>query len=343
MTKNKDTKAKKEDNIIEVERLIIKEFGDVLTSADYVKSLRNIIIPVTPKLNMILGGGVPEGTFMIISGPPKLGKSQMSLQIAGNAQKILSTSGDRKVYYFDIEGRIKYRDLQGNKNLDLHPDKFTLIQSKEGNILTGDKFIDIAEKLINTRPGCVFILDSLSSICTQSRQDGNIGDRVRDDAPLLLSNFCKRISQVIAINKSIIIGITHRIANQGQGHAKWVEASGTKIQYQGDCKLVGQYFKAWQTADGNPIGQEVFWQCAFSGLGPPGKETNSWLKFGEGFDEVQELIDIGSDTGIIQKGGSWYTFEDIKVQGAEKLRLELVSNKEKYNSLKKQVDAIYKV
>lgn len=333
----------KQQSKIDIENLIIKEFGEVLTSADYVKTLRSKIIPVTPKLNIILGGGIPDGSFVIISGPPKGGKSSLSLQIAGNAQKIPSDHGDRCVYYFDIEGRIKYRDLSGNKNLNLNEDRFKLIQSKSGNILTGDKFIDIAEKLINTRPGCVFILDSLSGICTQGRQEGNIGDRVRDDAPLLLSNFCKRISQVIAINQSIIIGITHRIANQGTGHQKWIEASGTKIQYQGDVKLACKYFRPWTTTDDVQIGQEVMWECVFSALGAPGKETNSWLKYGEGFDETQELIDLGIDLGFITKGGAWFSFGENKLQGMDKLRGFLIENNESFNKLKEQIMSIINV
>ena len=337
------TKKKSEKESLNIEDLIIKEYGDIITNADYVRNLRSKIIPTTPKLDIALGGGIPEGTFTIITGQPKIGKSSLSLQIAAEAQKIDSDYGPRVVVYIDAEGRIKERDLFGNKKLNLDPTRFKLVQSKPGNILTGDKFIGIAEKFINAMPGCVLIFDSFSALCSQGRLESNVGDRFRDDMPLILAAFCKRISQVVAINKSVLIGITHRIANQsGMGHSQWTEASGQKLQYAADNKLGATYFKILQDTEGSTIGQEVFWKISTSSLGSPGQETNSFLRFGYGYDEYLEYIDIGIDAGLVSKSASWLAYEGHKAQGHEKLRAVLLENPELFKKLKEQVDSIFK-
>lgn len=333
---------KKSDDTIDVEDKIIKEFGNCIKNADYVKSLRNEIVHTTPKLDIILGGGIPTGSFVVITGPPKSGKSSCCLQIAANAQKIPSNYGNRCIYYFDIEGRIKSRDLLGIKNLDLSEDKFKLIQSSPGNILWGDSFISIAEKLIHAKPGCVFILDSFSSLCTQSRAEADIQNRFRDDAPLLLGSFCKRISQIIPINQSIVIGITHLIANQGgMGHSPWLEASGRKIQYQSDVKLKATYAEVWKESE-TIVGLASHWECSTSAIGPPGGKTTTWLRFGEGFDSVKEYIEIGMDLGFVKKSGAWFEYENTKVQGIEKLRQTFVDKPDLLTELQSKIELIFK-
>lgn len=335
------SKKKITDDSVDIEDKIIKEFGDCIKNADYVKNLRHEVIPTTPKMDIMLGGGVPTGSFVVITGPPKVGKSSCALQIASNAQKIKSEWGDRCIFYFDIEGRIKSRDLFGIKGLDLSDDKFKLIQSSPGHILWGDSFIDIAEKLIHNKPGCVFILDSFSALCTQSRAEADIKDRFRDDAPLLLGSFCKRISQIIPINQSIVIGITHLIANQGGiGHSPWLEASGRKIQYQADIKLKATHSAVWKESE-TIVGLESHWECGTSAIGPPGGKTTTWLRFGEGFDTIRESIEIAIDLGFIKKTGAWFEYEKDKAQGIEKLRQFFVEKPESFADLQNKIKSIF--
>lgn len=309
-----------------IEESIIKDFGNVLDNAAFLKERRNKIVPISPNLDVALGGGVPEGSFVVVAGKPALGKSALSLQIAANAQQVDSDFGPRHIYYFDIEGRLKPRDLTGQSKLDCSADKFTIICSKEGSILTGDQFLDIGEKLISNKRGAVFIFDSFSAICTASRMEAKMGDRIRDDAPLLLSNFCKRINQIIPVNKSIVIGINHIIANTGNGHRTWQEASGHKVQYQADVKLIGQYFKAWtQGSEDEQIGNEIHWTIEKTALDAPPSECVSWFRFGYGYDEYKEIVDLAIGCGVIQRSGAWCSlvdsdkYGDVKVQGIDNL------------------------
>lgn len=327
------TKEKSNDD------LILKDFKDCIKNASYLKNLRTKIIPISPKFDIGLNGGIPFGSFCLVSGKPGQGKSSLSLHIAAMAQAV---EPDCCVYYFDIEGRIKDKDLEGNKKLNLDEDKLQLIQSVPGHILTGDEFIDIGEKLINAKPKCVFIFDSLSAICTKGKMEADIKDRYRDDANLLLSSFCKRISQVIHINQSVVIGICHVIADSNPStRSQWTEAGGNKIKYQADVKIIGTYFSPWEVS-GNIIGQETNWKVDKSALGPPFGEIKSYIRYGQGFDEHSELIEIASDIGIIQKGGAWFTYKENKLQGVEKMRNFLIENPSFFEEIRNQVKEIFK-
>jgi recombination protein RecA len=332
----------------DIEKQIAKDFGlDLENSTKNLLESRKAIIPVSPKADVMLGGGIPEGSFGIISGKFKLGKTSAVLKIAANAQKIpyidrQGNSHQRKVYYIDVEGRIKERDLRGVNGLSLDPDKWLPIRSEEGKILTAAKFLNITEQLINAKPGCVFIIDSFGALLSDNEKDATFGDRVRSDTPLLLSQFVKRICNVIPVNNSIVLGITHQIANTGNGPATTAEAGGNKIQFASDVKIKFTHKSPWTVGSGDKqtqIGQDCHAVCEWSALdGKPGSKASLKLRYGYGIDDEQEIIDLATDFGIITKKGSWYTYTDeIKGQGAEKIRDALIENPEAYKEIYNKV------
>lgn len=326
--------------MIKIQDSFVKQFGDVIKEASSLKESPPKIISVTPRLDLILSGGVPEGSFIVLTGGPGVGKSSLALQIAANAQKIDSEWGKRQVHYFDIEARLKERDVYGNQALNKDKGRFQIYSSIIGNIVTGDQFLDMGEQLINSEPGHVFIFDSLSSLCTEARHKADIKERFRDDVPFLLSSFCKRTAQVLAVNKSIVIGITHKISDQGPGPKMWGEASGIKIQYHADVKLKGTHFSAWNVGE-SQVGQEVFWQCEKSALGPPNMKTSSFLRYNYGIDILHEVALCAVDFGIIKKSGAWFELPDKKkIQGIEKVRNYLEENEKIYQGLLKEMASL---
>ncbi len=309
-----------------------KDLLDCMIDGNALVNRPRMVIPVCPSVDVLLGGGVPEGSFVIATGKMKLGKTSWSLQLAARAQE--ERFGGREVYFYNIEGRLKKRDLEGIKGLKLSKPHFNLIESSQGNILSGEDFIEIGERLINEKPNAVHIFDSFSMLCTEARREGSMRDRFRDDTPLLLATFCKRISNVIPVNNSIVIGITHVMANQGGGPMapKTTEASGTKIQYAVDVKMNALYKKEWSVGDVQ-IGHEIYWKCECSAIGGPGKAM-SLFRYGYGFDKEAELVALGADYGLIEKGGSWYTFPDgTKAQGLENARNHLVEHPELFEKI----------
>lgn len=273
--------------------------------------------------------------------------TSMALSLAANALSI-PTEWDmpRRLHFFNIEGRLNKRDLLGIHNMKQHLEAgiVKVYTSRPGRILTAENYLEMGEAYINEEPGSIFIFDSFSQLCSKKGREKEWDEKeYRDNVPKFLSMFCKRISNVIPINKCIVIGVTHRIADTGFGFSSWAEASGTKIQYQVDVKLKA-WSKDWmEGGEGSTtkIGKNIEWECLCSPLhnGPCETKCESKLRFGYGIDKPMELVDAAIDLGIISVGGSWYTLPDgEKVQGKDKARNFLADpeNLELLNSIDKQ-------
>ena len=270
-----------------------------------------------------------------------------SLDFAATAQKEEykgKLKKPRHVYYLNIEGRLKKRDLEGIPNLDL--DRIEVIGSQQGQILHAEEYLQIGERIINEEPGSILIIDSYSALCTEAEITSGMDKMQRADGAKLLAKFCRKVSNVIPVNKNIVIGITHLMGNPTGYGAEFKEKSGQAIAYQTDIKLRAKSFKPWTlNADSNPIGQEVEWQVICSSLGAPGGKITSYIRYGVGIDRQMELLTLASDIGLINKGGAWYTLDfidgdKIKLQGAEKVRQYLIDNPEHYIKLQKDVKGI---
>ena len=319
---------------------VVKNFGDdIMLTGNAIVDKKNIVIPVSPSLDIILNGGIPEGSFVVLTGQPKCGKTTTSLDFAATAQKpqyqgVLKEP--REVYYLNIEGRLKKRDLEGIPGLNL--DRFHVIGSQQGKILHAEEYLQIAEKIINEIPGSVLIIDSYSALCTEAEITSEMDKMQRADGAKLLAKFCRKVANVIPVNKNIVIGITHLMGNPTGYGAEFKEKSGQAIAYQTDIKLRAKTFKPWLlSADSTQIGQEIEWQVICSALGPTGGNITSYIRYGQGVDKYMEAVCLASDIGLIHKGGAWYTLIGVadkpKFQGTEKVRQYLLENEKAYNEL----------
>lgn len=313
----------------ETEKIIKKEFGDIFMSPQDIISKKRVIIPTSPKLDISLSGGVVTGSSVLISGKPKLGKTSLALQICANAQK--KEYGSRHCYYLDVEGRLEKKNLTGIKELNL--DKITVVKSTEGNILSGEKFLNIADKIIKSEPDCVIVLDSTSALCSESEMTSDVSGDIRSKTPKMLASFMRKISNIIPIQNTLLIMINHVIANTAgtMFSPSVVTDSGNKICYGSNTKLLGRSFKKWEE-EGKQIGQIINWYVEYSDLGPPGSSCESYVRYNFGVDYIWETIDLACDLGLIEKGGAWYSLifleQSIKIQGQKKVWEHLLKNKE---------------
>ena len=318
----------------DIDEALKKKFGkDIFFPGDQLLEKEAKVIPVSPALDLILGGGIPMGSFVVITGKPKIGKSSLCLHFAKNAQK-----EGMKVYYFNVEGRIKPRDLKGIPGLKTDIDNFQIIGSVKGQILSAEDYLDILMTYAETKENSIFIVDSVSQLCSKERRANETGKRFRDDVPLMLADMTKKISNILPITNNTVICITHLIANQGMGPAQWSEASGQKVQYQADVKLKALYSEAYKVGE-EQVGQLVHWQCDTTALSaPPCRKTQSLLRYGYGLDAEYEILSMCIDLGIVDKKGAWLTFPDgNKYQGVEKARYYLYENNNAYNDLKNKL------
>lgn len=258
-----------------------------------------------------------------------------ALSFAATCQK--PEYGGREIFYGNIEGRLKKRDIEGIEGLDLQ--KFHIFGSTQGNILTADKYLSIGERLIHEHPGAIIIFDSFSALVTGTELTSGMEEFQRADGPKVIAKFCRKVGNIVPVNRNIVIGITHLMGNpSGYGKA-YKEKSGQSLSYQTDTKIWANKSTKLMVGE-QSVGLEVEWEVVTSSIGPPGVKTNSVIRFGVGIDHYLELVRIGVDLGFIKKAGSWYTFEGLeqetKVQGEENARQILIDNPDLYNSIYKR-------
>ena len=321
------------------EKDIMKEYGDVLLEASYIVDNPPPLISVSPKIDIALGGGVPEGCLFIMTGPEKVGKTVHALQFCKNAQKVATQSEEkRKIYYGNIEGRLKKRDLEGIHGLDFSADSFKVVGSTKGNILSGQKYLAIFDNIIHNEPHAVCVVDSFSALAAEEELVGDITDMQVAAMNRYLAKFTRRFANVLPINRVTLVGITHLMANIqkfGAGKSK-TEKSGNALKYAQDVKLWATHKEALKQGE-TQIGQKVHWVIENSAIGPPGQKVTSVIKYGRGIWNEFELAELAKDFGVVE-GKTWLTLPNgEKVQGMANFATYLEENPNYYDELRQQV------
>jgi recombination protein RecA len=332
---------------------IIKDFGEFITTGEKILEIKRDYktISISPAIDLALGGGVKEGSWLMLSGPPKGGKTTTSMQIIANCQ-----AEGRKIIYLDIEGRLKEMNFEVP---GIDASKVTVIRS-EKEPLSAEKFLDIARKLVSLpeNEGCVLVIDSISSLIPEKDLDGDINGMTRPGLPKILSDFVKKMGQIVPNQKCLIIMITHMITNtSGYGAGKMADG-GVKIQFQSDTRMEIKGIMPWEIGGNKDtkqvIGLKVTWKIIWSSIGSPYKECESWIRFGHGIDKVQEIIMIAAELALIEVSSSWYNLEylkdpetlaeagldanfNTKMQGQEKVYNFLSANSKSYQILERKV------
>ncbi len=321
------------------EKDILKEYGQVLLDASYIIDNPPPVISVTPKIDIALGGGVPEGCLFIMTGPEKIGKTVHALQFCKNAQQVkLENEQNRKIYYGNVEGRLKKRDLEGIKGLDFSEDSFKLVGSTKGNILSGEKYLAIFDNIIHNEPHAVCVIDSFSALAAESELVGDITDHQVAAMNRYLAKFTRRFANVLPINRVTLVGVTHLMANIqkfGAGKTK-IEKSGNALKYAQDVKLWATHREPLKQGE-TQIGQKVHWIVENSAIGAPGQKVTSIIKYGHGIWNEYELAELAKDFGVVE-GKTWITLPNgEKVQGMSNFATYLEENPSYYEELRQQV------
>ena len=352
MGKKKGTET--EDVVTKKRPKVFEDFADDFFDASSIMDEKKKIISVSPSFDAATGG-VPEGCFMALTGKEKIGKTSLALWIAAQAQRQeyaneqLCPEG-RMVIYAQVEHRLKDRDMSGIQGLNMEPDRFQLIQSSPGKILSSEDYCTRIERVINEVPGCVVIVDSFSLLSSQAEQAADIGYQDRGKSNTIISQLMRKIAAPLAINKCIVIGITHGIANTSGYGASFQEKSANALKYAEDIKLFGKSTKDWRLSakddDDNSktprIGHKTEWLVQFAAINAPGGRVNTHFRYGVGIDVYSELVEIASELSLLE-GTTWVNLSYLgdkapaKLNGRENVINYLQNNPEHYQELKKQV------
>jgi len=316
---------------------LISKWGDMIQEGG--KVLENLnnhkVIPVSPSLDIALGGGLKEGTVVVMTGDPKTGKTVTALSFAAQAQK-----HGKEIFYFDVEGRITDYNLTQIKGLD-HKAVKRIGPTEEMPVMSAEKYLNILEALIKQRGDIVVIVDSLSNMLPQDELDGEIRTGIRNALPRLSAQFFKRVSGDIPRMGAICIFITHNIANTGGSRFSPSKMSdgGNMLQYQAGTNMVITHRGKWESSSGKDVGQVAHWKIKTSAAGgTPNSLADSWIKYGVGIDHVQEIAQIASELSLIKKAGAWYTIT-AGINNADNPIIKNILNK---NDVKDDTESIEK-
>ena len=305
MGKKKTSKIEYDDPTVAT---LCKKYGNVIESGTKVlESLETYeTISVSPALDMALGGGLREGQVVVMTGDPKTGKTTTALYAAAKAQ-----AKGKKVYYLNTEGRLTKQNFRGIKGLDV--DAIQIVQATDDTpIVSAETYLNIMERLLKEEENLFLICDSTSNMVPQDEIDGEIRTGVRNALPRLLSMFFKRISGDVSRMKAIAVFITHNIANTGGSRfapSKMADC-GNMLQFQAGTNMIITHRGKWEVPkeSGNHVGQVANWVIKTSAAGgTPMSTAASWIRYGVGIDESQEIAQIATDFALIQAKGAWYT------------------------------------
>ena len=177
MSKVKKKKVSNKFDTDVVSNSVVSKYGDVVsTGTDVLETINSLeVIGVSPALDIALGGGLREGSVVVMTGDPKSGKTTTALHFAAKCQ-----AKGKRVIYLNTEGRLSKQNFDGIKGLD--PEGILIVQSTDDKILSAEDFLNIVEYYINNDPGCLIITDSLSNMVPQVELDGEVRTGVQRTA-----------------------------------------------------------------------------------------------------------------------------------------------------------------
>lgn len=318
---------------------IIKKYGNVIkTGSDVFNRNKGLVnIPVSTSFDDGLNGGILEGTWTVISGAPKSGKSSVCLQILANAQKL-----GKKGFYVDAESRLSNYNLSGINGLNM--DDLMVIGPEDDAPLSADDTFAIIEGIVKdpANKGCVLVLDSISCLLPKSEMDAEVSATLRASLPKMITHWGKKIQQHVRSNKVALIIITHYITNTSGYGKKNVADSGTYIQYQASNRIDFVRTEDWMEGD-TKVGIKISAEIDCSGNGSSGKTITSYVRFGKGIDSIKETMELAEAFGLIEKAGAWFSIPCIadistqKFQGTANLYAFLESSPDRVSEIDRQI------
>jgi len=322
----------KQDNkkLEDVMKTISKKYGEnsLLLLSD--KNLKNVetISTGLPSLDLILGGGLGKGRIIEIYGPESGGKTTLSLQIIANFQKEYP---DKKIAFIDIENTF---DPKYASNIGVNVNDLLFNQPN-----SGEEAQDIIEKLAQTGAVSLIVLDSVAQLVPQAVANKEIGDSANiGTTARLLSQSLPRISNAISRSKTTLIYTNQiRMKIGVMWGSPEVTTGGVALKFAASQRIEvrGQKAEARGGKEGIPVKVKI----RKNKIAPPFMETELFIRFGEGFDKIGDLIETAMAVGVMQKAGAWSIYDKIKVQGTEAMREELEKDLKLQYKVLKEVKA----
>ena len=307
---------------------IEKDFGkgSIMKMGDEQVEQVEVIPTGSIGLNAALGvGGLPRGRIVEIFGPESSGKTTLAIHIIAEAQKQGGIAA-----FIDAEHAF---DRFYAEHLGVDVDNLLISQPDNG-----EQALEIADQLIRSSAIDVIVIDSVAALTPKSEIEGDMGDNKVGLQARLMSQALRKVTSTIAKTNTCCIFINQLREKIGVmfGNPE-TTTGGNALKFYASVRLDIRRVTTLKDGD-QPIGNQVRVKVVKNKVAPPFRKAEFEILFGEGISKYGELVDLGVDNDIIQKSGSWFSYNGEKLaQGRDATKALLQDNPELCEEIEAQI------
>lgn len=282
-------------------------------------------------LDVALGvGGFPRGRVVEIYGPESSGKTTLALSAVAQAQKAGGTAA-----FIDAEHAldVAYASKLGVKIADL------LISQPD----TGEQALEVTETLVRSGALDIIVIDSVAALVPKAEIEGDMGDSLPGLQARLMSQALRKLTGAIAKGHATVVFINQIRMKIGVmfGNPE-TTTGGNALKFYSTIRLDIRKIESIKTAQ-ESVGNRVRVKVVKNKVAPPFKQAVFDIYFNEGISKVGEIIDIGIEKKILDRAGSWYSYNGNRIgQGRENTKNYLIANPEIAQEIESKILEEYK-
>ncbi|MED3624190.1 recombinase RecA [Neobacillus thermocopriae] len=323
-----DRKAALEMALKQIEKQFGK--GSIMKMGEQQETKISTVPSGSLALDAALGvGGYPRGRIIEIYGPESSGKTTVALHAIAEVQ-----AQGGQAAFIDAEHAL---DPTYAQKLGVNIDELLLSQPD-----TGEQALEIAEALVRSGAVDIIVIDSVAALVPKAEIEGEMGDSHVGLQARLMSQALRKLSGAINKSKTIAIFINQIREKVGVmfGNPE-TTPGGRALKFYSTVRL--EVRRAEQLKQGNDmVGNKTKIKVVKNKVAPPFRTAEVDIMYGEGISKEGEIIDLGSELDIIQKSGSWYSYNDERLgQGRENAKLFLKENPDVRNEIAQQIREHY--
>ena len=277
-------------------------------------------------LDIALGvGGLPRGRVIEVYGPESSGKTTLALHVIAEAQR-----GGGTAAFVDAEHAL---DPVYAKKLGVDIDELIVSQPD-----TGEQALEIVDTLVRSNAIDVLVVDSVAALVPRAEIEGEMGDSHVGLQARLMSQSLRKLTGSISRSRCMVIFINQLRMKIGVMYGNpETTTGGNALKFYASVRL--DIRRTGQIKDRDDIvGNATRVKVVKNKVAPPFKVVEFDIMYGEGVSKTGELIDLGEKAGVVEKSGSWFSYDGTRIgQGRENAKKYLKDNPEVANAIEKKV------